>query len=310
MYKFNKDMRIDHNVQFRIFDKTTGALVKVYEGHNAATNTMLTGIAHYLSGDGVLNQGYEMLSNFVPRYISLGTMGLINQEEEFTEQEGEQVNTHLPAGICGYGAEEQGEEETDDEYEARRFTAYMQQVPSYGSDGYYTTSSLDNNRLYLGLGHDFAHRPDQTRTINCELISASFPRAKISYRAINPEQLAETPETVDIVFSAMISMGALAQFREPGKDYVFITEAGLWSSPIYNDEKLGRGLLAGYRIVPPNETDWDMNVKANRDLLKQQVIRVGVNQVVQVMWKVQIGSLHQLQSRVYDTSIYIGKGEE
>ena len=301
-------MRIDHNVQFRVYDKGTGALVKVYEGHNAATNTMLTGLAHYLTGDGVFNQGYESLSNYVPRYISLGTMGLINQNEEYIEDEGEQVNTHLPAGICGYGVSEQGESETDEAYEARRFTAYMQQVPSYGSDGYYSSSAMNNNRIYLGLGPDFANRPEMDKTINCELISDSFPRAIISYRSINPEHLAETPETVDIVYSAMISTGALAQFREEGRDYVFITEAGLWSTPAYDNSKLGRGLLAGYRIAPPNESDWDMNVKANRDLLKQQVIRVGINQVVQVMWKIKIGSLSQLQSRIYDTSIYIGKG--
>lgn len=301
MFEFNRNMRIDHNVQFRIFDRATGALVKTYEGHNQATNTMLTGLAHYLCGDGVLNQGYDMLGAYVPRYISLGTMGLINQDEDPV--------THLPVGISGYGVTDQEDDETDDEYEARRFVAYMQQLPSYGADGYYMNTTQNNNRPYLGLGPDFAHRPEQGQTINCELISASFPRAKISYRSITPEDRSETPETIDVIYSAMISTGALAQFREQGKDYVFITEAGLWSSPEYNNNKLGRGLLAGYRIAPPNESDWDMNIPANRELLKQQVIRVGVNQVVQVLWKIQIGSMAQLQTRIYDTSIYIGKGE-
>ena len=302
MFEFNKNMRIDHNVQFRVFDRATGALVKVYEGHNQATNTMLTGLAHYLCGDGVFNQGYEMLSAYVPRYISLGTMGLINQDEDEI--------THLPVGISGYGVSGQGDEESDEDYEARRFNAYMQQLPSYGADGYYINTTQNNNRPYLGLGPDFAHRPDTDKTINCELISASFPRAKISYRSITPENKSETPETIDVIYSAMISTGALAQFREQGKDYVFITEAGLWSSPVYDNDKLGRGLLAGYRIAPPNESDWDMNVQANRELLKQQVIRVGINQVVEVIWKIQIGSMAQLQTRIYDTSIYIGKGEE
>ena len=301
MFSIDRNMRIDHNVQFRVFDRATGALVKVYEGHNQATNTMLTGLAHYLCGDGVFNQGYDMLSAYVPRYISLGTMGLINQDEDAT--------THLPVGISGYGVGEQGEGESDEDYEARRFVAYMQQLPSYGADGYYTNTTQNNNRLYLGLGPDFAHRPETGQTISCELISASFPRAKITYRSITPENRSETPETIDVIYSAMISTGALAQFREQGRDYVFITEAGLWSSPQYDNNKLGRGLLAGYRIAPPNESDWDMNIRANRELLKQQVIRVGVNQVVEVIWKIQIGSMAQLQTRIYDTSIYIGKGE-
>ena len=217
------------------------------------------------------------------------------------------LDPHLFFGRLGVG--EQGDEETDEEYEIRRFVAYMQQLPSYGADGYYTNTTQNNNRLYLGLGPDFANRPDSSMTIDCELISASFPRAKISYRSITPEDRSETPETIDVIFSAMISTGALAQFRQQGKDYVFITEAGLWSSPQYDNNKLGRGLLAGYRIAPPNESDWDMNIQANRELLKQQVIRVGLNQVVQVIWKIQIGSMAQLQTRIYDTSIYIGKGE-
>ena len=37
-----------------------------------------------------LNPGFSMLSNYVPRYISLGTMGLINQEQD---------SYGLPAGI-------------------------------------------------------------------------------------------------------------------------------------------------------------------------------------------------------------------
>lgn len=298
MFKANKNMRIDHNVQFRIFDRATGMLVKTYEGHNQATNSMLTGIAHYLCGDGIFNQGYEMLSMFAPRYISLGTMGLMNQEED--------PETHLPTGISGYGEAEQGTEESDEEYETRRFLSYMKQTPSYGADGYYTSTSLNNGRPYLGIGPAFADRTD-SGTINCELISPSFPRAQISYRSITPESSSELPETIDIMYSAMVSTGALAQFREPGKDYIFITEAGLWSGKTADPDNLGRGLLAGYRIVPPNEQDWDMHIQANRDILKGQVIRVGINQVVQVMWKIQIGSIGQLMSRVYDTSIYIGK---
>ena len=312
MMQFNKDMAVTHNVQFRVIDKITGQTVKVYEGHNQATNTMLTGIAHYLSGDGVLNQGYDTLSRYVPRYISLGCMGLINQEQEQILDENDEPTTNgLPAGIGTPDTAEKLEDETDEEYEIRRYTAYMRQTPSYGSDGYATYSdgtinvNENNGRIYLGLGPIYANRPDAEKTINCELISDSFPRAKISYRSLIPENKAEKPHTIDAIFSAMISTGALAQFREPGKDYLFITEAGLWSDPVWKSNN--NGLLAGYRIAPPNEANWDMNAKANRDILKSQVIRVGINQVVQVIWKVQIGSIGQLTSRVYDTSIYIGK---
>jgi hypothetical protein len=188
----------------------------------------------------------------------------------------------------------------------------MNQTPGFGSDGYRNYSSpsddvYNNNRQYYGLGPKFVDRADDTKTVDCELISDSFQRAKISYRSITSENKSSKPQTLDVVFSAMISTGALAQFREPGRDYVFITEAGLWSTPIYSSN--GAGLIAGYRIAPPNENNWDMSIPANQKLLENQIIRVGINQVVQVVWKVQIGSIRQLTSRVYDTSIYIGKME-
>lgn len=297
-FEFGKNMDVRHNVQFRVLDRFTGEVVKTYEGHNQATNTMLTGIAHYLQGDGVLNQGFDTLGLYVPRYISLGTMGLISQDQD---------ENYLPTGIGTPETEERLSGETDDEYEARRFMAYMQQTPSYGSDGYALSSSDNHNREYMGLGPMYADRPETNKTIRCELISASFPRAKISYRSLIPEDRSEKPQTIDVVYSAMVSTGALAQFRESGEnaDHVFITEAGLWSIPTWKDHN--NGLLAGYRIAPPNEANWDMSVKANRDILKSQVIRVGINQVVQIIWKVQLGSIGQLTSRIYDTSIYIGK---
>ena len=166
-----------------------------------------------------------------------------------------------------------------------------------------------------------------------ELISPSFPRTLISYRDIVPETESEFPETVDLVLSALISTGALKQFREDDKDYIFITEAGLWSRPDFVCNAINsytnygvdeNGLLAGYRIVPPNEENWYMvadnipdniiekyiekhpeyadtdvdelkNIIAeeNRNILKSQIIRVGRNQVVQVIWKIQIGSIDQ-----------------
>lgn len=378
-----KNLRTEHNVSIRVLDSKSGKVISSHIGHNAATNSLLVGIAHYLTGDGVLNQGYHMLNYYIPKYISLGTMGLINQDED---------ENGLPAGI---GVSEGSEE--------ARFVDYLLQVPGYGADGY--DPNLNNNREYFGLGPVFAdrdtskivtetiqlgdinldgvvnnadilmfadylagnvnltdkqllaadvnqdgeincsdlalitqcvsgeitlgtveYRPSIAPTINCELISDSFPRVQISYRDIVPETESEIPQTIDVIFSAMISTGALAQFREPGKDYIFITEAGLWSK---KDWESGgdNGLLAGYRIAPPNKHNWAMTAESvsddyaitylkdqgidtptedqiqsikpeiaqnNRQILKQNIIRVGPNQVVQVIWKIQLGGLEQL----------------
>lgn len=378
-----KNLRTEHNVSIRVLDSKSGKVISSHIGHNAATNSLLVGIAHYLTGDGVLNQGYHMLNYYIPKYISLGTMGLINQDED---------ENGLPAGI---GVSEGSEE--------NRFVDYLLQVPGYGADGY--DPNLNNNREYFGLGPVFAdrdtskivtetiqlgdinldgvvnnadilmfadylagnvkltdkqllaadvnqdgeincsdlalitqcvsgeitlgtveYRPSIAPTINCELISDSFPRVQISYRDIVPETESEIPQTIDVIFSAMISTGALAQFREPGKDYIFITEAGLWSK---KDWESGgdNGLLAGYRIAPPNKQNWAMTAESvsddyaitylkdqgidtptedqiqsikpeiaqnNRQILKQNIIRVGPNQVVQVIWKIQLGGLEQL----------------
>lgn len=295
----NKNLGMRQNVTIKVIDRNTGRTVSVHEGHNAATNSILTGIAHYLKGDGVLNQGYYMLGAYVPQYISLGTMGLLNQE---SDSEG------YPAGIGSVdyttmtyndlsdedleilGKSKSSATVSAEDDEILRYTDYILGAPGYGADGY--DINLNNGRQYYGLGPQFADRPDPSKTINCELISASFPRASISFRDVVPETEAELPQTIDVVFSAMVSTGALAQFRETGKDYVFITEAGLWSKPTWNNSG-ENGLLAGYRIAPVNEEDWDMRVEANRTKLKQQIIRVNINQVVQVIWKIQIGAIEQ-----------------
>lgn len=287
--QISKHLGIQHNVMFRVIDLATNKVVSEHVGHNQATDSMLSGIAHYLKGDGVLNQGASMLSNYVPKYISLGTMGLINQDED---EEG------LPAGI--------GVTTTGDNgvllSESERFTAYMQEVPGYGADGY--DENLNNNRMYAGLGPMFPNRDtatsDNPMTVRCELISNTYPRSPITYRQILPETEAELPETIDIVYSAMVSTGALAQFRETidGKkrDYVFITEAGLWSRPDWVDSS-NNGLLAGYRIVPPDAMHWDMTVPQNRDILKHQILKVRTNQVVQVIWKLQLGAIDQFHNQ-------------
>lgn len=375
--KVAKQIPIRHNVSIRVIDPTTGDIVSEHTGHNAATNSLVTGIAHYLKGDGVLNQGYHMLSSYVPMYISLGTMGLINQE---SDSEG------LPSGIGIISYKDKYPNDPDLE-EANRFVDYLTQTPGYGADGY--DPNENNGREYLGLGPMFEDRvykeitqeilqigdinfdgkvdyqdvmllvdyncgvknlsekqlfvaqadengsvscemvqkvkdcaegkilpselgtaiyqPKSAPTVNCELISESFPRTKIAFRDIVPETEAEFPQTVDVVYSAMISTGALSQFRETDKDYIYITEAGLWSKPDWSDGG-DNGLLAGYRISPPNSNNWKMaewdtqrrvyfdspECKENRRILKQNIIKVKRNQIVQVVWKIQIGGMDQL----------------
>ena len=258
-----------HNVCIRVIDEPTGKVVSQHVGHNAATNSLLTGIGHYLMGEALSTQG-EMLSSWIPQYISLGTMGLSSQEED---EEG------LPAGLGSISGTEE-----------ERFIDYLEKTPGFGSDGY--DVNLMNDREYAGLGPMFTDRAS-TSTIGCELISPTFPRARISYRNVVPEYESEFPKTIDVILSAYVSTGALAQFREPGKDYVFITEVGLWSTPTWQGTG-DNGLLAGYRICPTDEVNWDMSKEENRKLLKQSILRIGVNQVCQVIWKLQLGGIDQL----------------
>jgi len=421
--KAARSMGVTNNLCIRVLDATTKEVVQEHVSHNTVTNSMLTGIAHYLTGDGVLNQGYHMLSTLVPRYISLGTMGLLNQEEDenglpagigdnlpdLDDPEYQNKLARLRAAEAELAAATEAFEDTrcpvarivdshkdsilafhknhepdkypmivwpkiPDEYtsfsewyedvitngshclecpycsqnilaakqrlddaieeynaarndlfsysEESRFADYMKHCPGYGSDGY--DEFLINGRKYFGLGPMYSGTP-----IDCELISVAFPRQDISYRDIVPEVEAELPRTIDVVFSAMISTGALKSFRETGKDYIFITECGLWSKRDWEDSG-ENGLLAGYRIIPPNEwqrqmvaanltddgirnyliyhgntnpsdediqnareNDLETIAQYNRDILKRSIIRVGLNQVVQVIWKIQLGSIDE-----------------
>jgi len=267
---FSRRLDMKHNVTFNVYDEATGKLVSHHEGHNASTNSLLTGIGHYLKGDGVLGQGSDLLSLYIPRYISVGTMGLSSQNED---------RNGLPSGVGDVG-----------DTEEKRFINYLKQCPGYGADGY--DKSVNNGRKYMGLGLPFSNRPS-SKTINCELISESYPRAEITYRELVPENCSELPKTIDVVFSGFISTGALKQFRESGRDYVFITEAGLWSKKDWSDGG-DNGLLAGYRICPPSEENWDMSYPENRQILKENIIKVGKNQVVQIIWKIQLGGIEQL----------------
>lgn len=282
----SKNMGVTQNVSFRVIDRTTGQIVSEHTGHNQATNTMLLGIAHYLKGDGVLNQASSMLSDYVPKYISLGTMGLLNQDED---------ENGLPTGI---GETEQRDGEPDESYEERRYNDYKEQQPGYGADGY--DPSENNGRSQLGLGAVYA---GAGVPVKCELISTTFPRSKISYRQIIPETDSERSETIDIVYSAMISTGALAQFRGDA-DHIFITEAGLWATPDWRNST-SNGLLAGYRMMPTDTEKWDMTDPANRKLVQESILRVGINQVVQVIWKLQIGSIYDLIGNAQDLRNYV-----
>lgn len=262
-----KRMDMRHNVWFRVIDVQTRQVVQQVAGHNAATNSMLTGIAHYLVGDGILNQGYDMLSSWVPRYMSLGTMGLYSQEAD--------PDTGLPIGIGPSGGSV-----------SDKVTEYLHQVPGYGADGY--DPNANNHRPYDGLGPMF----DSTQPpVDCELISLSYPRSSITYREIIPETRSELPHTIDIVFSGLISTGALAQFRGAA-DQIFITEAGLWSRPTWVDGG-DNGLLAGYRLVPADIADIEGD-EAKYEAIQRNILRVGINQVVQIIWKIQLGGIDQL----------------
>ena len=283
-----KKIGAKNNVIMRVVDAKTGVVVSETIGHNSATNTMLTGVAHYLKGDGVLNQGHEMLSRFIPRYISLGTMGLINQDEDADG---------LPAGIGVSPEPETGE--TPEEYEIRRFKEYVDTVPGYGADGY--SERNNNDREFFGLGPMYSNtgtEEDPSEAVNCELISGTFPRSEITYRVILPENQSEIPETIDVVFSAYISTGALAKFRG-NRDYIFVTETGLWSTKDFSSS--GTGLVAGYRITPTTNDGYDMEKAENRQKLKESILRVGKNQIVQIIWKIQIGIAGSFP---YDSTTY------
>ena len=469
-----KRLDVKQNVTIRVIDEPTGKVVQEHIGHNAATNSLLTGIAHYLMGDGVLNQGSDTLSMWVPQYISLGTMGLTSQSSEtITIGEDEFI---VPSDL-GY-TPVAPEDATDEEKELNaqlRFSEYINQAPGFGADGY--DSNTNNNREWFGLGYPYSLKPDalkqnfytwdgteatftlsetpievisvtlypggvvnqdisdtqverrvlpsslysvsgthihfneyQDTTIpansrlaiiytydngdaeNCELISAKLDkynnivpltlRSKITYRDLVPEIQSEIPNTLDVIYSAFVSTGALKDYRSDN-DYIYITEAGLWSKPNYN-ESGDNGLLAGYRIMPSDDevnllgaekaltstgdvsytlTDddgnplsitsidsitcdgeiipnteytfkmtidattltfdpdnapaagstliiiyrtgdvsgtWkDMTVKENREKVQQSIIRIGVNQVAQIIWKIQLGGLEQLNGLRY-----------
>lgn len=444
-----KRLDFKQNVTIRVLDEATHKVVQEHVGHNAATNSLLTGIAHYLMGDGVLNQADDTLSSWIPQYISLGTMGLTSQDNE----------DGLPIGI-GYTpiAPDNATEEEKELNTQLRYEEYINQSPGFGADGY--DAYTNNNREWFGLGYPYSDKPaklsqdfytvgdqyilsedpisgeedsiisvtvypdgvvnqdihdtsvtrnvlstndytlqynnnnqyevtiedsvvipagsriaiiymvDSKEAVNCELINIDTLRSKITYRNLIPEVQSEIPNTIDIIFSAFVSVGALKEFRGDN-DYVFITEAGLWSKSYWNNSG-DNGLLAGYRIMPTDDeaadigvqqsfvgdgvtkaftftdtalaitsvtvdnvlvteynldtntnqivfTDdhipsdgsniivvykttnsWkDMSKSENREAVQKNIIRIGKNQVAQIIWKLQLGGLEQLNGLRY-----------
>jgi hypothetical protein len=227
----------------------------------------------------------------------------------------------------------------------------------------------DGSRVVIEYGLD---SKDAT---NCELIKSTYDfetqtivpltvRSNITYRSLVPEHESQLPSTLDVVFSSFVSTGALSEFRGD-RDYIYITEAGLWSKN-YFDGSNDNGLLAGYRITPPdtddiafqtsftgngvdtefqfsdivvtlvsvfvdgervedytldlkynaivfeeapdadatilvnyrteeNQNPWrDMSKEENRHRVQKGILRIGENQIAQIVWKIQLGGIEQL----------------
>ena len=132
-----KNFAINHNVSFNVYEATTKELKRHYEGHNAVTHSMLLGIGHYLLGDGTLNQGWDMLHMWIPKYISLGTMGLKSQNCD-------ENGLPIDIGSSGTSSFEEG------------CIDYLEKVPGFGADGY--DANANNGRAWFGLGPQFSDR--------------------------------------------------------------------------------------------------------------------------------------------------------
>lgn len=454
-----KRLDLKQNVTIRVIEEATNKVVQEHVGHNAATNSMLTGIAHYLLGDGTLNQGSDMLTSWIPQYISLGTMGLTSQDSETYFDDELDMEVTVPAGIgTTLSAPASATAEEKELNATLRFTEYLNQCPGFGADGY--DENTNNDRAYFGLGLPYDARPamqkqdffsgdgvnrlftlstiptgivsvtvypngvvnqdmhdtsvsrkvipsnmytlsgstveltgtlegaipppagsrlaiiytvDKSEAAVCELIDSTSLRSKINFRNIIPEVQSEVPGTLDVIFSAFLSTGELAKYRGDN-DYIYITEAGLWSKPSYSNSG-DNGLLAGYRIMPSDDEvntlgvedqfnsdgstieftltqsaiqidsvtldnqvipksdytldttnnkivfiesapdpgtliviyrtgdfqgTWkDMSVLENRQLVQKSIIRIGAGQVAQIIWKLQLGGLEQLEGLRY-----------
>jgi hypothetical protein len=153
-----KRLDLKQNVTIRVIEEATNKVVCEHVGHNAATNSLLTGIAHYLLGDGTLNQGSDMLTTWVPQYISLGTMGLTSQDSETYFDDELEMEVTVPAGIgVTLPAPDSATDEEKSLNAKLRFTEYLNQCPGFGADGY--DINTNNDREYFGLGLPYDERP-------------------------------------------------------------------------------------------------------------------------------------------------------
>ena len=58
-------------------------------------------------------------------------------------------------------------------------------------------------------------------------------------------------------------------------------------------------LIVVYRTSDTSGTWKDMSVLANRQLVQKNIIRIGEGQVAQIIWKLQLGGLEQLEGLRY-----------
>ena len=254
-------------------------------------------------------------------------------------------------------------------------TVVREVIPAdkYSFDGMVVTINSNYPAPAAGSRIAIIYTIDSKEASTCELIDSTSLRSKITYRGIIPEVQSEVPGTLDVIYSAFISTGELAKYRGD-RDYIYITEAGLWSKPSYTSGG-DNGLLAGYRIMPSDdevntlgvddsftgdgevnyfvlsrpaiqidfitinnivvsksgytldETEnrvvfdtapaagsniiivyrtgdmsgtWkDMSISENRQLVQKSIIRIGKGQVAQIIWKLQLGGLEQLNGLRY-----------
>ena len=64
--EIGKSLGTNHNVCIRVIDEPSGRVISQHVGHNAATNTLLTGIAQFLLGGSTTGSG-ELLRNWIPQ---------------------------------------------------------------------------------------------------------------------------------------------------------------------------------------------------------------------------------------------------
>jgi len=273
--KISKKLGVRDNVCLRVVDLRTKKVVQEFIGHNTATSTILSGIVHFLAGDGILNQARFTLKDYIPQYMSLGTMGLCSQGYDADG---------LPTGIGN-------RDDPDDSGKIEAIKNYLSHIPGFGADG--INPDYNNNRTAFGLGD-----PYTSSNLEGELISDSVLRVPITFRNIIPETDTEYPKSMDLILGGLVSANDLSSFMGEN-DYLFISEAGLWNNQFDDGDSENNGLLAAYRISPiasyENYTEYtDEELLSLYEELKTKILRVNSDQVVEIIWKIQLGCIEDL----------------